>query len=67
MPPGLRLQIWVAIAITASALLLPTALTAGSSNEKAADRQASAGSISTSTSVFSADDYPSSAFTDWEG
>lgn len=74
MPPGLKFQIIVAIAITASAFLLPTALSAnGAFEHAAADRAAvetmadvSAGSVSTSTHAFDANGFPASAYTDWE-
>jgi hypothetical protein len=68
MPPGLRLQIWAAVVITAAALFLPTALSAGGATTEAEVSApiASAGSVSTSTRAFSADDFPATAFTDWE-
>jgi hypothetical protein len=71
MPPGLKTQIVFAILITAAAVLLPTALSAGGDGNVAQKVErvsavGSAGSVATSTRAFAADDFPASAYTDWE-
>lgn len=71
MPPGLKMQIVCAVLITAAALLLPTALSASGDGEvsgtvEISSAVASAGSVTTSTHAFATDDFPSTAYADWE-
>ena len=72
MPLGLKQQIICAISIIIAALALPTALSASgdgalAQGEIVSASGGSAGSISTSTRVFLADDFPASAYADWDG
>lgn len=69
MPPGLKSQILLAVAITAAAVLLPTAMSIAAGVDQPAGQaceEVSAGLVTTTTRAFDASDFPASAFTDWE-